>query len=141
MLTPRLPDRLSPSIRFRSRDGICVDTGMRCTAVLKDLQEGRISGADVTRSVIAVAKEMNVDLTRLGKHRQAAVPCRTCLSAYAWGEQGRSTDERNEFTLNDLCCVGGEAGLDIIARGRTLCEGLSCRCAHVVVSALLGSAG
>ena len=29
---------------------------MRCTAVLKDLQEGRISGADVTRSVIAVAK-------------------------------------------------------------------------------------
>ena len=45
-----------PSICFRSRDGICVDTGMRCTAVLKDLQEGRISGADVTRSVIAVAK-------------------------------------------------------------------------------------
>ena len=54
--TPRSPDRLSPSICFRSRDGICVDTGMRCTAVLKDLQEGRISGADVTRSVIAVAK-------------------------------------------------------------------------------------
>ena len=26
------------------------------TAVLKDLQEGRISGEDVTRSVIAVAK-------------------------------------------------------------------------------------
>ena len=30
--------------------------GAGCTAVLKGLQEGRISGEDVTRSVIAVAK-------------------------------------------------------------------------------------